>query len=46
MVQVTSQIDPDPKRRDAYDFYFGRYLDTYRPMAPLMHSVTERVQQG
>ncbi|KPJ64354.1 hypothetical protein AMK68_01815 [candidate division KD3-62 bacterium DG_56] len=46
MVQVTSRIEPDAANREVYDFYFGKYLETYRPMAPLMHAVTERVEQG
>lgn len=44
MVTITGEVKPDAARRDVYDFYFRKYVDTYPALAPLMHDVSKRVQ--
>ena len=46
MVTITDEIKPDPSRREAYDFYYARFVETYPALAPLMHEVSKRVQAG
>jgi ribulokinase len=46
MVTITDEIKPDPGKREAYDFYFDRYRESYPALAPLMHRVTKRVEAG
>jgi FGGY-family pentulose kinase len=43
MVTITGHVDPDPRLREVYDFYFGKYVQTYPALAPLMHEVSRRV---
>lgn len=42
MVTVTRTIEPDPSKREAYDFTFGLYVETYKRLKDLMHSVADR----
>lgn len=42
MVRMTTLIEPDPSHRDTYDFYYDKYLRTYRQLAGLMHETTAR----
>jgi len=46
MVTITDQVQPDPRDRDIYDFYFQQYVKTYPALAPLMHEVSKRVEAG
>jgi len=46
MVTITDEIRPDPGVREAYDFYYHKYVGTYPALAPLMHEVSKRVQAG
>ena len=46
MVTITDEIEPDPSRREAYDFYYARFVETYPALASLMHQVSKRVQAG
>jgi FGGY-family pentulose kinase len=42
MVRVTEVIEPDPSRRDTYDFYYDKYLRTYRQLAEITHEMATR----
>jgi len=42
MVRMTEVIEPDPSRRATYDFYYDKYVRTYRQLAGLMHETTAR----
>ena len=44
MVRVTDQIDPNLDNRETYDFYFDKYVRTYRQMKGLMHEVARQTQ--
>ena len=46
MVTITGQVEPDPRLREAYDFYFQKYVQTYPALAPLMHEVSRRGGAG
>ncbi len=41
MVRVATEIAPDPSRRDTYDFYYDKYLRTYRELAGVMRETAE-----
>jgi FGGY-family pentulose kinase len=41
MVQMAEVIDPRRDNQRVYDYYFGKYLETYRALRPLMHEMAE-----
>lgn len=41
MVRLSRIVRPDKKKADVYDFYYEKYLDTYRRLKDLMHEVVE-----
>lgn len=38
MVRVTSHIEPNPERHEAYKFYVDQYINTYPPLQDLIHA--------
>ena len=45
MVTVTDQIEPNEQLKDAYGFYYDKYVRTYPQMADLMHEVAAHVRR-
>ncbi len=45
MVQIAEVIEPHTANRRVYNEAYGRYLDTYRALRPLMHALAERESQ-
>jgi len=43
MVHVATEVAPDPTKRDVYDFYYDKYLRTYRGLRDVMHEVARSV---
>jgi sugar (pentulose or hexulose) kinase len=44
MVRVETSIEPDPSRRELYDFYFEKYVASYPGLKGLMHQVSEKLE--
>jgi FGGY-family pentulose kinase len=42
MVQLAGVVEPEPRNKGVYDYYYGKYLDTYRALCGLMHEMAER----
>jgi FGGY-family pentulose kinase len=41
MVRIEQVVEPDSRQRRVYDYYYGKYLDTYRVLRPLMHDLAD-----
>ena len=41
MVQIAEVLEPEAKNRQAYDYYYAKYLATYPALRQLMHDVAE-----
>jgi FGGY-family pentulose kinase len=41
MVQIGEMIEPNPKNKAVYDYYYGKYVATYPALRALMHDLAE-----
>jgi FGGY-family pentulose kinase len=41
MVQMAGVVEPEPRHRRAYDYYYEKYRATYPALRPLMHELAD-----